>query len=151
MGLSDRVASIEPNSSEGMELYSKILSDLNELEKVSECSHLELWDKIRSYPLPKSVRKLLFTHAVNNGIGSAIKMAKEVCVEDEVIFRTSILTGDSADRKFKRATRASLKNYHFGERTFRFTKYQIYSLYRKRVKKLLRKPKVEVTEKHDVA
>lgn len=123
------------------------------------------WDRIRDLPLAPSLRRALFTCAVNHGLDAAIAMlasveaaAKAEAEADAAAERTahlaeievSVVPGEAelvdgqpavqAARVIARKRTIKPRDYDFGERTLRYTKYQFYLLYRQPwVKKVIRR------------
>lgn len=125
------------------------------------------WDRIRDLPIAPSLRRALFTCAVNHGLGAAIAMlesinaaaAEEAAAEaahelDSELLDTElevkVVQGEAevadgqsvvqAPRVIARKRVVKPRDYDFGERTLRYTKYQFYLLYRQPwVKKVIRR------------
>lgn len=121
------------------------------------------WDRIRDLPLAPSLRRALFTCAVNHGLDAAIAMlatvdaaakaeAEALAERDTPVaeIEVSVVPGEAefvdgqsavqAARIIARKRTVKPRDYDFGERTLRYTKYQFYLLYRQPwVKKVIRR------------
>lgn len=105
----------------------------------------ELWDRVRSLPLPPSLRKSLFLCATNQGITSALNMLGSVCLQENYQSEPEIIIEKSSNkspRKNQINHSLSDREYFFGQRTIRFTKYQLYLFYRRHwLKKVVNRSK----------
>lgn len=123
------------------------------------------WDRIRDLPLAPSLRRALFTCAVNHGLDAAIAMLASVeaaakaeakaQAQAETQIEVKVIQGEpelvdgqpavQAARVIARKRTVKPRDYDFGERTLRYTKYQFYLLYRQPwVKKVIRRARSDV-------